>query len=243
MAKVYDETYSDSSGTERIRQRMLTYDYWDHVEYGQTISISGTAYKFTKFYLDAAETVCIAVGEPYELPRSYSIIFQINNEFDTDDILNPNYQNGRLFMVENNTGMFACTMPAESDGKIPNGFFVAQALSQDGQNNVQNVAGRFFGNGSNVDVNTKTYEFIGYILYVTGETFGEGVKIQKNFNASYGQGYNCLLPLIGADAGIPSGIFYPLQLETDYKDVLTLRMNGKTFYLCGNAAIIDYFDQ
>lgn len=249
MAKVYDEVFSDYGVTEAIRQRLIAYDHWDHVEYGALLTVEGSQGPFTIFYLDSVETVGIAVGEP-DLSVTgtifFMVIFLTNHEFVNQgvdsDVIHCQYENGRLFMVENNTGLYICSVPVDYT-TIPNGFFIAQALSQDGQNYIKNVAGRFYGDGTSTDTETKSIGNMGYKIYVTGNTADEGFKVQRGYTGYYEQEYNCLLPLIGAPTGIPAGIFFPLQFESDYKQIQTLKMNGKTFYLCGNTAVIDYFDQ
>lgn len=249
MAKVYDEVFSDNGVTEAIRQYLLTYDRWDHIKYNQILTIVSDQAPFTIFYLDSAETIGVAVGEPDRKITGtiyFAVIFLTNNEFSNQgfdsDVIYCQYENGRLYIVENNTGVYICPMPTDYV-HIPNGFFIAQALSQDGQNNIKNVAGRFYGDGTAIDTEAKSIGNIGYKLYVTGDTAGAGIKIERGYTCYYEQEYNCLLPMIGAATGIPAGIFFPLQLETDYLQVQLLKMNGKTFYLCGNTAVIDYFDQ
>ena len=249
MAKVYDETFSDFGITDAIIGLLSGYDYWDHVVHNKPITFNTATSPYTVFYLDYAETVGIAVGESEVTEagqsRSYAILFLTNNTFDPDsDRLNAEFQNGRLYAVENNTGLYICPMLGTGEiATIPNGFFIAQAVSQDGLNHVQNVAGRFYGTGDYIDTDTKTIQFIGYKIYVTGNIENEGIAISRAYNVNYDQEYNCLLPLIGADVGVPAGIYYSLMLEGNYKEVKPLRMNGKTFYLCGNAAIIDFYNQ
>ena len=248
MAKVYDEIFYNYGITDAIIQLLGGYDFWDHIVHNKMITYNTSTSPYTVFYLDTAETVGIAVGEseyPQGSSRSYSILFLTNNTFDgSSDRLVAEYSTGRLYAVENNTGLYICAMSGTGPiTRIPNGFFIAQAVSQDGQNHTQNVAGRFYGTGDNVDVPTKTIQYIGYKIYVTGNIENEGVAITRAFNVNYEQEYNCLLPLIGASVGVPAGIYYPLMLEGDYKEVKPLRMNGKTFYLCGNTAIIDFYNQ
>ena len=249
MAKVYDEVFLNFGITDAIIDLLNGYDFWDHVVHNKPITFNTSISPYTVFYLDTAETVGIAVGESEVTEegqtRSYSILFLTNNTFDINsDRLDAEYQEGRLYAVENNTGLYICAMSgAGTITRIPNGFFIAQAVSQDGRNHTQNVAGRFYGTGEYIDTDTKTIQFIGYKIYVTGNIEDEGVSIARDYNAHYDQEYNCLLPLVGADVGVPAGIYYPLMLEGDYKEVGPLRMNGKTFYLCGNAAVIDYYNQ
>lgn len=252
MAKVYDEIITDDSANDKVIALLDSWDSWSHTD-ERYFNIGGEDAKFKVYYLDTAESVGIGVGIWYETEqgsaRSLYALLLTNNTYQSDDIYVIRYVATRLYAVENNTSLYICAMSVSDDpepvteDKIHNGFFVAEAVSQDGQHNIQSILGRFYGDGTqsgSIDPVTKNITDTGYIIYVPGDP---AVKKTKAFDISYEQEYNCLLPLIGADVGIPAGIFYPLMTEGDAKEVGPMPMNGKTFYLCGNAAVIDYYEE
>ena len=230
MAMVIDQEFADVSDIRTvldfIRDTLYDWPYWDHIlEHVQVDSESQDYY--TVFYIDSAGTTGIGIGEYTDEPyhtTSYAGIIK-------EDSFVRNVLNGLTFpctihIRANNTALYLASSSSDDVTDVyTNNCFAARAVAQDGTNQLTSVVGTL-DCSSNV---------VGYHIYAPGED-----DVVKAYAVQTAAEYNCLLPLIGSPVGVCAGIFCPLMLEGDVEHISTITMHGKTFYICGNAVLIDY---
>lgn len=230
MAMVIDQEFPDVSDVRAvldfIRDTLYDWPYWDHILEHVQVNPGQSDY-YTIFYIDSAGTTGVGVGEysdePYHTTGYAGII---KDGTFVRNVLNSIIFPCTIHIRANNTALYlAMSESTDITDVYTNNCFATRAVAQDGTNQLTSVVGTL-DYSSNV---------IGYHIYAPGEE-----TVVKTYGLQADAEYNCLLPLIGSPVGVCAGIFCPLMLEGDVEHISTITMHGKTFYICGNAVLIDY---
>lgn len=207
---------------------------WDHILVDAEYTIESETYLFTAFCLDAAETVCVCVPNYEQGHVSGSVLFgNISDNVITAAESVSVYTIDSIHVIMNNTTLYVGLIDSDIT-MVPDGIYVGTALSQDGTKQLTPIAGWFKYNRN--DVTDKASSNYGVC------TAGQINPVTKQYTVQPSSAYNVFLPLVGSSAGVATGIFYRLMSEDEIYNINTISMNGKTFYISGNAVLIDYFE-
>lgn len=248
MAYVYNEVIGISpfSTTSVLYGAFSRWSNWDHVEEDVMHIVADVEYRWDIYYVD--NTVQInpdtEVNESYvgklgiAVPAHNPSVLNIYNRcyivtrdeegtltFLEDILLLPSYQ---LLMIATNTAFYIGVRTTATD--TPHGLFATVVMNQ--QNKEQS------------EVAVGFYDYTSCKLYDIQQITGTTVDIQPLtiFPDKY-HGYTFLLPMHGLDYGVASGLYCFLysQNSAPNRQFCTMTMNGKTFYVDDNIALIDYF--
>lgn len=240
MAVVVDKWVGDSehdawvAALDEANAVASKFDGWDHVKTGIHANPDEPTQSYTVYYTDYAETLGLAIGEYSNGLITPIIGIVINNEIDSPrgyygiPRTSETVPRSHIHLMYNNTAMFLGASNTD-DANAQCEIYAAKAISQDGNNEITTVLGRYA---------LWTEAVAGYYIY----TPTEAEPVEKTLRLQPNANYNCLLPMIGSSAGVASGIYYTLMTEGSRDQIGSVRLNNKTFYIYGTAAIIDYYN-
>lgn len=232
MKNIVEHPTNLSSLLGYVTDMLKAWDAWDYIDEDVEYTVSGTTVLGTFFYPDSTRKVALVVqslddqhpvvgGVQICQVDTYSSVVVLKSLNVVDAI-------GAVQCMQNNTALCISIYRNDTEGMpttTPISFFVANTVSQS-----DGTSGSALGvYAYEDDANT------GYILYTSNQTYEVSYPIVS------GASYTTLLPLIGLNQGVLSGIYYPLMLEDAVVKVKTMHIKDKTFYRCGVATMIDYY--
>jgi hypothetical protein len=228
MAKVIDQSYEYSEVCPAISAYLTANWDWGAIDTGIELEYSGVTGIYTVFYADIEKTIGIAVGENTTTTNTYAVGIVLNGVLDYWRLTA--LTTTSLHIVQNNTALYIGEYSGEvgEPTEVPIGFYVCNAIAQDGSKKITPIIGSF---SYTSDIYTE------YRIYAPEAD----APIIKTYQLVTEAPYNVFIPLIGSDVGVAAGIYYTLMNEYTAMDIRAVHMNGKTFYICGNAALIDTY--
>lgn len=231
MKNIVEYPVSFSSLLGYVTDMLKAWDAWDYIDENVEYMVSGTAALGTFFYPDSIRKVALVVQTLDDQHPAVGVqICQVDTYSSVVVLKSLSVFNaiGAVQCMQNNTALCISIYRNDTEGMpttTPISFFVANTVSQsDGTSG--NALGVYTYED---DANT------GYVLYTSNQTYEVSYPIVS------GASYTTLLPLIGLNQGVLSGIYYPLMLEDAVVKVKTMHIKDKTFYRCGVATMIDYY--
>jgi hypothetical protein len=226
MATITDAEYTYNTICPAIVDTLRSSWQWDSIvdEIEITYITSNTqTSKFTVFYVDTAKTLGIAVGID-----AYVVGIILNGEINY--IRDVGYNDAVLHTIQNNSAFYFAVYSGSSwhPSSAPIGFSVCDAVSQDGNKDISQVLCTFSYSND---------QYSEYRVYSPKSD----TPVIRTYPIITTAPYMTLLPLIGSVAGVTAGLYYTLMNEYAVTDLKTIHMNNKTFYICGNAALIDTY--
>lgn len=227
MAKVIDQSYAYNEVCPAISAYLTANWDWGAIDTGVELTYLDVTGSFTVFYADIDKTIGIAVGENTLSSETYAVGIVLNGALDYWQLPATTTS---LHIVQNNTALYIGKYSGEvgDPTSIPTGLYVCNAVAQDGSKKLTPIIGSF---SYTSDIYTE------YRIYAPEAD----APIIKTYQLVTEAPYNVFIPLIGSDVGVAAGIYYTLMNEYTAMDIRAVHMNGKTFYICGNAALIDTY--
>ena len=186
----------------------------------------------TVFYPDTKRKVALAVQDPDgggNLAHGVDFCTVSGSTVIGTSYITVMVADGALRFMQNNSAITISVYTETAEDvpeNIPATFFVAKTVSQETGVEGVDVIGKYSHIASD-----------GYYILSSDDA----APVTTSYEISAEAPYTTLLPLVGSNAGVPSGIYYPLMTEGVVKDIKIMHINDKTFYKCGKAVMIDYF--
>ena len=244
MAYIYNDVVGDNLKAT-LYSGFSKWTNWNHVEENQFFTLSSTEYVWDIYYVDNIQSS--ASGETYvgkvgiavpahdahtstEHPELHyaNTCYTITRDVDTGEITFNDHiviSTGQsLLMIATNTVFYVGVR--DNPTADPHGVFASVVMNQVNKE-LSEVAVGFYNNTT-------------CTLYDSNQVSGTSVSISpqiSNFR------YSILVPIYGLNFGVMSGIYFFVcsQAPASYVPFSTMTMNGKTFYVDDNIALIDYF--
>lgn len=224
------------SGTDILETIVAMLKEWDWDAVAEDVTYTddgGTSRLGTVFYPDNKHKVALAVQKLGTSVANGIDFCTVNNNVVTGVAhLSVIQTDSTVRCMQNNTAMCISQYTENTEPDVPDtmphSFFVALAVSQESGTVGESVIGKY---------DYVADDYTSYTLYSSEDV----AAVTADYDIYANAPYTTLLPLIGSNAGVLSGIYYPLMLESDTKEIKIMHVNGKTFYRCGNAVMIDYF--
>lgn len=238
MAYIYNDVVGDNLKAT-LYSGFSKWTNWDHVELDQLHALTRDLY-WDIYYVDNTVQTNPNTGDVYvgkvgiAVPAHEPAVMDLDNTCyvitrNEDGTLNFNEHivmtpTQNLVMVATNTVFYVGVR--DNPTADPHGVFASVVMNQVNKE-LSEVAVGFYNNTT-------------CTLYDSNQVSGTSVSISpqiSNFR------YSILVPIYGLNFGVMSGIYFFVcsQAPASYVPFSTMTMNGKTFYVDDNIALIDYF--